>query len=218
MKNFLIILIVFFAINIGKSQDAEMPNYFIKYAPLSLIDPITPSWQFALEQRFSSRVSMHYDFGIITPRRLPFGFRESGYRTRIEYRIYRRGFLPERRNFFYGPNFIGKQTFEEIMKNVCITPDCTSTFQSPTVRMKTSVGAGFGFGWNKVTKNNLLLELELVQGLVYYTKNDLGLPPIASQPLNSNQFFFIDDFFFGEMDNGLLPTFHFIFRVGLGVK
>lgn len=216
MKKILIILIVLFAIKIGKSQDAEMPNYFIKYAPLSLIDPITPSFQLALEQRFSSRISMHYDFGVITPKDL-FDFNEQGYRTRIEYRIYRRGFLPERRNFFYGPNFIGKQTFEERTRNVCITPDCSTLLQTPTVRMKTSVGAGFGYGWNKVMKNNLLIELELVQGLVYYSKDDLGLPPIASQPL-SNQFFFFDDFFFGEMDNGLLPTFHFIFRVGLGVK
>jgi hypothetical protein len=218
MKRFLIILIVFFAINIGKSQDAEMPNYFIKYAPLSLIDPITPSFQFAFEQRFSPRISMHYDFGIITPRDF-FAFREKGYRTRIEYRIYRKGFQPERRNFFYGPNFIAKQTFEEMMRNVCITPDCSSSAQFPTVRMKTSVGSGFGFGWNKVTKNNLLLELELVQGLLYYFRDDLGLPPIASQPFNNTQFFFLDDFsFFGGVNNTILPTFHFIFRIGLGVK
>jgi hypothetical protein len=217
MKRFLIILIVLFAIHIGKSQDAEIPNYFIKYAPLSLIDPITPSWQFALEQRFSSRISMHYDFGVITPRAL-FGFNEKGYRTRIEYRIYRKGFQAQRRNFFYGPNFIAKQTFEERINNICITPNCSSTFQAPTVRMKTSVGSGFGFGWNKVTENNLLLELELVQGLVYYSRDDLGLPPIASQPLNRNQFLFRDDFFFGDIDNAILPTFHFIFRIGFGVK
>jgi hypothetical protein len=216
MKKFLIILIVLFAINISKSQDAEMPNYFIKYAPLSQLDLITPSFQFALEQRFSSRISIHYDFGVITPKNL-FDFNEQGYRTRIEYRIYRRGFLPERRNFFYGPNFIGKQTFEEMIKNVCITPDCSSFSQFPTVRMKTSVGAGFGFGWNKVMKNNLLVELELVQGLVYYSRDDLGLPPIASQSFG-NPFFFSDSFFLGEIEKALLPTFHFIFRVGLGVK
>jgi hypothetical protein len=217
MKKSLTILIVLFAINIGKSQDGEMSNYFIKYAPLSLIDPITPSLQFAVEQRFSSRISMHYDFGVITPRTF-LSFNERGYRTRIEYRIYRRGFQPIRPNFFYGPNFIGKQTFEERINNVCITPDCSSTFEASGVRMKTSVGSGFGFGWNKVTKNNLILELELVQGLVYYFRRDLGLPPLASQPLHQNQFFFRDGFFFGEANNTILPTFHFIFRVGFGVK
>jgi hypothetical protein len=217
MKKKLIILIVFFAINIGKSQDAELPNYFIKYAPLSLIDPITPSWQFSFEQRFSSKISMHYGFGIITPRAF-LGFREKGYRMKIEYRIYRRGFQRHRYNFFYGPNFIGKQTFEERMTNVCITPDCASTFEAPAVQMKTSVGSGLGFGWNRVTKNNLILELELVQGLVYYFRDDLGLPPLASQPINQNQFLFRDDFFFGDADNVILPTFHFIFRIGLGLK
>lgn len=219
MKKIFTILIILFSINIGKSQNTELPNYFIKYAPLSILDPINSSLQFSFEQRFSEFKSMHYGFGVIVPIKF-FGQSESGYRTRIEYRIYRRGFQPSRYNFFYGPNFILKQTFEERIENVCITPDCTTTIQAESVRMKTIAGTGFGFGWNKLTKSNWIVELELVQGLVYYFRQDLGLPPLASQPLNPNPFGLFNNFGsgFNELERSVLPTFHFIFRIGFPVK
>ena len=217
MKISFTILIILFTINIGKSQNIELPNYFIKYAPLSILDPISSSLQFSLEQRISNSRSIHYGFGVIPPMGIQ-NSSEIGYRTRIEYRIYRRGFYPNRYNFFYGPNLILKQTVDERVKNVCITPDCTTTIPTDFVRMGTSAGAAFGFGWNKLTENNWMLELELVQGVVYFFSQDLGLPPLASQPLNPNQFLPFEESAFFNINETFLPTFHFIFRVGFPVE
>lgn len=211
-RNFILLALLFFT-NIAISQVRPI---YIKYAPSSLLDPFTPSIQFAVEQQLSFFRTLHYDLGYIFPfESLLNRGNLKGYRARMEYRIYPYGMHTEQRNFFHGPNIIAKQTIMAKNTFVCVTPDCVSVIQAPAVELTTSIGPGYGLGWNKIFPSGFILEFELVSGLVYFFNEDLGLPPLSTQPLSTPAFF--EDQFF-DFEDTFVPTFHFIFRVGLGVK
>lgn len=214
MKYYFTFILLVIVTTISFGQKGLSSRYFIKYSPLSLLDPTTPSIQFALEQRITEKYSMHYDLGYINSQQSFFlvsqGGPARGYRSRVEFRIYHKAFAIKKVNFFYGPNLIAKQVFQERERFVCVTPDCGSVGFVPYVHMQTSLGVGFGVGWNYFTKNGFSLEFESVTGIVDYRKMDLGLPAIASIPVTV----FTTEPFYYMMNDGLKPALHLLLRIG----
>jgi hypothetical protein len=173
MKNIIFISLLFLTFNQLNAQSEtketkENINLIIKYSPMSLVNVIYPSMQFALEHRIAERRSLQYEFGGLyyrNPLVLTRG-NTTVFRGLVEYRWYKETPTFDKKNKFQGIGFRFQQRVNAETPFTLRRDDFQNILSLDNVN--TATGVYYTKGFQRVYDGKISVEFGGSLGIQYY--------------------------------------------------
>jgi hypothetical protein len=163
------------------------PSLMLKYSLTSLIEP-TPTIQFAVEHRLQPQLSLQHEIGYITSYALPNVYDYWGIRLHSEIRKYLKPLERDKKNTYMAVEIFGK--YNESSDEFWYCRDfCQYSQRILRKRVRVSTGIAFEYGWQRIFRDNFLLDVVFGAGVKHSQIISDTLPPDLKDATQDGSFF-----------------------------